>query len=315
LLRPGNDNDRSQEGDKGYRAPEVWAGASLTPSSDQYSLGIIALELLTGKSAAKALQSIRDHRREGLNYRAGSRWISSDLPEPVIDVLLRGVDEDPERRFASIEEMKLAFQAAIGVAPTPTVKPKPPVERAKPRRQRQKAIPILATTIAIGLLTIVTLPALSSALERIGGGVISNEQWSEIMPTQDVVQSSAISEPSDGDPDMTFDDENETAQDNSPDNTQTTTTTEGEGSPTTASEGEGPPAIPTEGMPLVKPKASTPTSPPTNPPTSTPTMILAPTNTPPPTAIPSPAPTDVPPEKKCSDKPGHPHYCTPTPES
>jgi serine/threonine protein kinase len=314
LRKLHDDSDQSPEGGKEYRAPEIGAGASLSPSSDQYSLGLMALELLTGQSAAKALQSIRDHRREGLGYRAGSRWISSDLPEPVIDVLLRAVDEHPERRFTSVEEMRLAFQAAIGVAPTPTVTPKPPIERTKPRRQPRKIIPVLATTIAIGLLVIVTLPALSSTLKRIEDGVTNNEQMAETVPREDIAQSAAISEASEGNAELPSSVENEASLNNSPENTQLTTISEGE---EPASGGETSPVTTTEKMPLVEPEASTPTSPPTNPPTSTPTINPVSTDTPPPppTPVPSPTPTDLPLEKKCSDKPSHPHYCTPTPES
>jgi eukaryotic-like serine/threonine-protein kinase len=58
ILEPGSDSNATASGSSvgtpAYMAPEQWAGASTQASSDIYSLGIIAYELLTGSRPYRA---------------------------------------------------------------------------------------------------------------------------------------------------------------------------------------------------------------------------------------------------------------------
>ena len=147
-----------------YQAPEVLKGEWMTTSSDQYSLGLIALEMLTNQPAGEALNALRYHRQRGLNPPTRPSLLQIDLPPKVIDVLFRALMDNPGRRFASVAEMKRAYQAARGFEGPLRAETMPaPKQNLPPRRRRRISVIGLATILAVALCSIVTMPALSSA--------------------------------------------------------------------------------------------------------------------------------------------------------
>jgi serine/threonine protein kinase len=81
-----------------YMAPELIRGAKLArPSSDIFSLGVVAYELLTGDLPSAQPPIL-------LNLRPGQRWYSPlslrcpDLPGPIGDLIESCLDPTPERR-------------------------------------------------------------------------------------------------------------------------------------------------------------------------------------------------------------------------
>ena len=89
-------------GSPGYMSPEQWRGAEIDGRADQYSLGIVAFEMLTGKRPFETPQ-VQDLLRMHLSaampplthYRTG-------LPEGVDDALRRALAKDPAQRFSSV---------------------------------------------------------------------------------------------------------------------------------------------------------------------------------------------------------------------
>lgn len=93
-----------------YAAPEQFAGSRADARSDQYSLGVIAYELLAGQRPIEgdgfmvlvdrhlnaAPRPLTDHR--------------PDLPRRVSDAVMRALSKDPDRRWPSVA----AFIAALG---------------------------------------------------------------------------------------------------------------------------------------------------------------------------------------------------------
>lgn len=108
---------QAANGSMGYQAPEVLKGQSIAPSADQYALGLIALQLLTGlplDEATYVLESLQQADRSGITQPSrGSRSLSSKM----VAVLRRALSSNPEDRFPSIEEMNSAFQCALGIEP------------------------------------------------------------------------------------------------------------------------------------------------------------------------------------------------------
>lgn len=95
-----------------YMAPELIRGAKLArPSSDIFSLGVVAYELLTGDLPSAQPPIL-------LNLRPGQRWYSPlsircpELPGPIADLIESCLDPSPDRRPTA-----QALCDALGTAP------------------------------------------------------------------------------------------------------------------------------------------------------------------------------------------------------
>lgn len=95
-----------------YSAPEYFVGDPASRASDQFSLGVIAYEMLTGRLPYRAdaarVQSHRDIQR--LSYRT-ARDGSNDVPYWVDAALKRATHPDPARRFPALSEFEAALRA------------------------------------------------------------------------------------------------------------------------------------------------------------------------------------------------------------
>lgn len=103
-------------GSLGYLSPEQARGDVLSPRSDQYSLAVIAFELLAGKHPfhqySPTLQMVK-HLTETLPPIANFR---ADLPSSVDEVLQRASSKRPEDRYPSAIEFIQALRLAVGGA-------------------------------------------------------------------------------------------------------------------------------------------------------------------------------------------------------
>ena len=90
------------EGRLPFHSPEQAAAGPVGPASDQYALGIVALQMLTGTlpTDADALSALRHARatREG-------------LPEGLVNVIQIVLAQDPVRRYASTADLLAALTA------------------------------------------------------------------------------------------------------------------------------------------------------------------------------------------------------------
>ena len=100
-------------GTPAYMSPEQAGSRPVDARSDQYSLGIVAYEMVTGRvpfhgesPTAVMVQHLQDPPPE-------PRLLSPDLPASVQAVILRALAKDPAARFASAGEMARAFTAAM----------------------------------------------------------------------------------------------------------------------------------------------------------------------------------------------------------
>lgn len=117
-----------------YAAPEQLAGNGATAASDQYSLGVLAYELLTGELP------------RGVFDPPSARNAEID---PAFDgVILRALQSDPVRRYASVAE----FRAAILHAADRRAQQERRAVAARQKLRRRTGIAIAAATVA--LLTI-----------------------------------------------------------------------------------------------------------------------------------------------------------------
>ncbi|MAU00169.1 MAG: hypothetical protein CL608_23765 [Anaerolineaceae bacterium] len=105
-----------------YVSPEQLTGQQVTPQADQYSLGAVLYETLTGEkpfSDAPLAIRIQKHLAEPLPLVCDSR---PDLPGQVDAVIQRATAKEPTARFTDMLAMAEAFRQAVhGLAPTTVV--------------------------------------------------------------------------------------------------------------------------------------------------------------------------------------------------
>jgi len=96
-----------------YMSPEQLASRPLGPASDQWSLGVVLWELLTGQRLFKA-----DGPAEviGLITEArlrSPRRIRLDCPKELSDIAKQMLQRDPERRFPDLDVVANAIEGAV----------------------------------------------------------------------------------------------------------------------------------------------------------------------------------------------------------
>jgi serine/threonine-protein kinase len=107
-----------------YMSPEQVAGDEVTPASDQYALGILAYEMLTGKppfQGANAMSMMYAHVHQP---PAPLEKVRPDCPQPLRDAVMRMLDKEPANRWPSVED-------AIDAIGTP-----PPLSHEDPTRSK-----------------------------------------------------------------------------------------------------------------------------------------------------------------------------------
>jgi serine/threonine-protein kinase len=98
-----------------YVAPEALSGEMVTPAADQYSLATITYYLLTG-----CLPFIAKSQREMFTQLLTQPPIPLNrakpgltFPQPVEDVVMRGLSKQPAGRYANVEAFAAAFRDAV----------------------------------------------------------------------------------------------------------------------------------------------------------------------------------------------------------
>jgi serine/threonine protein kinase len=143
-----------------YRAPEVKNGRPITPSSDQYSLALIALQLLARLPVDQALQGMEFHQHNGNGYRTRPNNLVIALPTKTIDVLARALSSNPSERYPSIKAMFQALEGSIWKETTPT-NVSPVKEKPAPKKQNHSRLLVFAVAIIIVLCFFAIEPVLS----------------------------------------------------------------------------------------------------------------------------------------------------------
>jgi serine/threonine protein kinase len=123
-----------------YMAPEQFeAGTEITPAADQYALGVILYEMVTGQTPYQANTPwaiIAMHQRQ--DPLPLPRVLNLNLPEAAEQVILKALAREPQTRYESCNALATAFQRAISEAPTgagapaKTPAPRPPLPQAAP---------------------------------------------------------------------------------------------------------------------------------------------------------------------------------------
>jgi serine/threonine protein kinase len=108
-------------GTPNYMAPEQWQDAPLTPAVDQYALGVLMYNALSGELPFEATTSHAMMYKHLHETPPPVHELRDDLPEAISPVLARALAKSPEARYPSVRHFGAAFAEAATSAPgTPT---------------------------------------------------------------------------------------------------------------------------------------------------------------------------------------------------
>lgn len=100
-------------GTPAYMSPEQWQGGELDGRSDEYSLGIMFYELVTGRRPFSGETSVELKAQHMDATPPRPREINPGIPGPVEEVMLRALEKRPEDRFPTIGEFGAALVEAV----------------------------------------------------------------------------------------------------------------------------------------------------------------------------------------------------------
>jgi serine/threonine-protein kinase len=149
-------------GTSGYIAPEQASGLRVDSRSDQYSLGVVLYELLTGEppySGDNVMAVAMKHLREPVPRVRDRR---RGVPASVDAIVSRAMAKRPEDRFPSTDDMVAALEAAQdGIASDLSEGATGVIRRTdgrgRPDRRRRRLSPLVAAlaVVAAGALALV----------------------------------------------------------------------------------------------------------------------------------------------------------------
>jgi serine/threonine protein kinase len=123
-----------------YMAPEQVTSKATDARADEYALGIVFYEMVTGRRPFEAdtpMAVLFKHASEPMPRPSS---LASDLPADVENFIFKATAKDPSDRYQSMDEFAAALVKLTGVpAPAPVIKS--PVFPPMPLNQTQQTIP------------------------------------------------------------------------------------------------------------------------------------------------------------------------------
>ncbi len=94
-----------------FMSPEQCAGHPVGPQGDQYSLGIVAFQMLAGAAPFDASSVLAVVQHHYFTPPPDIRSVRDGIPEPLVAILERLVAKDPAHRFTSTLDLVAALEA------------------------------------------------------------------------------------------------------------------------------------------------------------------------------------------------------------
>jgi serine/threonine-protein kinase len=100
-------------GTPAYMAPEQWRGEALTGAADQYVLGVILYQMITGVLPFDADSPFALMHQHMTQAPIPPHERRSGIPEAVSTVLLQALAKNPQDRFPNVTQFSRAFERAL----------------------------------------------------------------------------------------------------------------------------------------------------------------------------------------------------------
>jgi len=98
-------------GTPSFMSPEQCGGVKLTYHSDQYSLGVVAFQLLTGSLPFEAETFVGLVQHHYMTPPPDIKRVRDDVPDELLAVVYRALAKRPEERFPNTKQMVAALDA------------------------------------------------------------------------------------------------------------------------------------------------------------------------------------------------------------
>jgi serine/threonine protein kinase/uncharacterized membrane protein len=156
-------------GTPAYMAPEQYRGM-VSKESDQYALGCIAYELVTGQKPFTAADFIAMGFKHATEMPIAPRQLNPDIPEPIEQAILKALAKEREARYPDVAQFIAALLAAVP-------------------EQFQNGVPVQTNPSPISLLPSMRtpplqVPSISTSLEsqslHNGDEELSEEQYPDL---------------------------------------------------------------------------------------------------------------------------------------
>jgi serine/threonine protein kinase len=109
-------------GTPAYMSPEQLEMKAVSGCTDIYSLGLILYEMVAGEPAFHGDSAIALALKQLREEAPRPSAIAPAIPAKLDAAILRCLEKDPEKRFASVEELSAALQKSVGLDPVSTHK-------------------------------------------------------------------------------------------------------------------------------------------------------------------------------------------------
>ena len=100
-----------------YISPEQAQGKELTATSDVYSLGIVLYEATTGRLPFDGPDAISVAMKQVNDLPAAPHEINPDIDPALENIIMRAMAKNPQERFATAQEMRLALNDFLAGRP------------------------------------------------------------------------------------------------------------------------------------------------------------------------------------------------------
>ncbi len=161
-------------GTPSYMAPEQWMDHELTPAADQYALGILTYQLLTGELPFEATTPYALMNKHINQVPTPPQVLRPEIPEHVAAVVQRSLAKAPADRFPNVTAYAAVFETAtkdreadLKTTPIPPMtpantKPAPtavateqrPQTRPQRRPQSRGVVTVIAALVLIGVIAL-----------------------------------------------------------------------------------------------------------------------------------------------------------------
>lgn len=185
-----------------YMSPEQALAGSVDHRSDLYSLGLILYEMVTGEIPFKAESTLQTMYLRVHEKPKDPRQFNPDLPEYLVQIILRCLETEPAQRYQSAREILDDLESAQPSRPFPSRR----LPTVPARQASRKFWYAGAGVVVLALLTFLALPTVrkllrpgaSSAPSSRGIPPASQGKYLALLPFRVIGDKNALAYVSDG---------------------------------------------------------------------------------------------------------------------